>query len=134
MQIIRDCKIISFNNNHFCLSNVAISHAWVSSLSFLLRHLSCLVSLDSKPTGQAAVDVIEAHFKQKIPLRQAQQALQKLRFKTEKDHILDWQKMGLYTELFIKQIMISLIDENIFWSFLPHISLSYDLIRNKIIF
>jgi hypothetical protein len=71
------------------LGDISISRARVDSLPFLLRHLPRLISLDSNPTGQAAVDVIQARFRQKIPLRQAQRALQQLRIKSEEDHILD---------------------------------------------
>jgi hypothetical protein len=56
-------KITSFNDNHLCLGDIAVSRVRVFSLSFLLRHLPRLVSLDLKPTGQAAVDAIEVRFK-----------------------------------------------------------------------
>ena len=52
-------------------------------------------------------------FKQKIPLRQAQIALQKLRIKCDEDHIVDWQKMGPYTELFMEQMMMTAVDEEL---------------------
>jgi hypothetical protein len=71
-------------------------------------NLPRLVSLGSKPSGQAAVDAIEARFKQKIPLRQVQRALQELR---DEDHIVDWQKIGPYTELFMEQMMMGAVGE-----------------------
>jgi hypothetical protein len=74
-------------------------------------NLPRLVSLGSKPSGQAAVDAIEARFKQKIPLRQVQRALQELRIKCDEDHIVDWQKIGPYTELFMEQMMMGAVGE-----------------------
>jgi hypothetical protein len=42
--------------------------------------------------------------------------------------------MGLYTELFIEQMMMSPIDENTPWSSPPYISLSYDPTGSKTTF
>jgi hypothetical protein len=70
-QPARGCKITSCNDIHTCLGEAAIPRARVLSLHFLLQHLPLLVSLDLKPSGQAAVNAVQARFKQKIPLRQA---------------------------------------------------------------